>query len=318
MNSDDLECFVRIASCGSFSKAAIELGIDHSTLSRNMSRLEVSAKVRLLHRSGRGVSLTEAGQALYERAREVLLRMEETRNFIQCFSDKGPARLVLAAQPTIARTVFGPLGRALKARYPGMQIRFVECMGAQIQQMLASGEVDIALFYIPKHTNGVDVDVLLCEHTSLASPSSHTHMGKTFPVAQLAQVPLILPSTPFGLRLLADSLAREAGIVLDVALECDGSTSLTKMLVQQGAGCTILPLAAVADEVAQGRLRASRLVAPEVVRQVGIATPKNRAPIVEHWQITQLIRNEVERVVEDGHWPDAWLARRDSMKPAAA
>jgi hypothetical protein len=63
----------------------------------------------------------------------------------------------------------------------------------------------------------------------------------------------------------------------------------------------------VADEVAQGRLRTARLVDPEVVREVAIATAKNRPPITHLWSITQTIRQEMVRIVTNGRWPDAQL-----------
>jgi DNA-binding transcriptional LysR family regulator len=120
-------------------------------------------------------------------------------------------------------------------------------------------------------------------------------------------VPLILPSTHHGLRLLAESLAQQVGVKLDVAMECDTSTNVTKRLVEQGCGCTILPLAAVADEVADGTLRTARLVQPDVAREVAIATAKNRPPVAQLWGITQVIRQEVVQIVAGGQWQDAQL-----------
>jgi hypothetical protein len=63
----------------------------------------------------------------------------------------------------------------------------------------------------------------------------------------------------------------------------------------------------VADEVAQGKLRAARLIDPEVIREVAIATAKNRPPVTQLWGITQTIRQEVTQIVDGGKWPDAHL-----------
>jgi DNA-binding transcriptional LysR family regulator len=172
---------------------------------------------------------------------------------------------------------------------------------------LAAGEVDIAVLYLPSHAGGLKVDMLLREQLRLIVPASHAHIGSEFPVRQLGQVPLILPSTHHGLRLLAESLAQKAGVKLDVAMECDTSTNVTKRLVEQGCGCTILPLAAVTDEVANGTLRTARLVQPDVVRDVAIATAKNRPPVAQLWGITQAIRQEVVQIVAGGNWQDAQL-----------
>jgi DNA-binding transcriptional LysR family regulator len=285
----------------------MELGSDQSTVSRQMARLEAASKSRLFHRSGRGVVLTDAGLALLEHARKVCSALEEARRAIHSFSDKGPAQVVIAAQPTIARMVYGTIGKALKSRFPETRLRFVEGLGSHIMSWLAAGEVDIAILYLPIHAGGLKVDMLLREPVRFVAPAGHAHIGPEFPVRQLGQVPLILPSTPHGLRLLADSLAQRAGVSLDIALECDASTNVTKRLVEEGCGCTILPLASVTDEVAQGRLRAARLIEPEVARDVVIATAKNRPPVSQLWGVMQTVRQEITRVVTDGKWPDAQL-----------
>lgn len=307
MNSDDLECFVRVASCGSITRAAMELGSDQSTVSRQMARLEAASQARLLHRSGRGVVLTDAGLALLEHARKVVSTLEEARRAIHSFSVQGPAQVVIAAQPTIARMAFGSVGKALKSQFPKTRLRFVEGLGTHMLGWLAAGEVDIAILYMPTHAGGLKVDMLLREQIRLVAPASHAHIGPDFLVRQLGQVPLILPSTPHGLRLLAESLAQKAGVSLNIALECDASTNVTKRLVEEGCGSTILPLAAVADEVAQGRLRTARLVDPEVSRDVAIATAKNRPPVTQLWGIMQTIRQEITQIVANGRWPDAHL-----------
>lgn len=309
MNSDDLECFVRVANCGSISRAAMELGSDQSTVSRAMARLEASSEARLFHRSGRGVVLTDAGMALLEHARKVMAALEEARSAIHSLSDQGPARVVIAAQPTIARMVYGAVGKALKRKFPKTRLRFVEGLGTHMVEWLATGEVDIAILYVPMHAGGLKVDKLLREPVRLVAPAAHSHIGTEFPVHQLGQVPLILPSTPHGVRLLAESLAQKAGVSLEIAMECDASTNITRSLVEEGCGCTLLPLAAVADEVAQGKLRTARLSGPEVVREVAIATAKNRPPVNQLWGVMQTIRQEVILTVEKGNWPDAQLIK---------
>ncbi|MBK4739177.1 LysR family transcriptional regulator [Noviherbaspirillum sp. DKR-6] len=309
MNSDDLEYFAKVATCGSITRAAVELGSDQSTVSRHMARLEASSQTRLLHRSGRGVVLTDAGLALLEHARKVSAALEDARRTVHSFSDEGPAQVVIAAQPTIARMTYGAVGKALKAAFPKTRLRFVEGLGSHMMAWLAAGEIDVAILYLPMHAGALKVDMLLRERLHLVVPPTHLHIGADFPVGRLGEVPLILPSTHHGLRLQAQSLAHAAGIELNIALECDASTSVTKQLVEEGCGCTILPLASVADEVAQGRLRSAQLVDPEVVRDVAIATARNRPPVVQLWGILRTIRQEITRIAVAGSWPDAELIK---------
>jgi DNA-binding transcriptional LysR family regulator len=296
-----------VAQHGSISRAAIELGSDQSTVSRQIARLEAQAETRLFHRSGRGVVLTPAGQALLEHAKRVVQSLDDAQQAMREFAAQGPAQVVIAAQPTIAQCLFGPLGLALRRLLPNTRVRFVEGLGSHMLTWLAAGEIDIAVFYLPGHAGGLKVDLLMKEAVYLVASTAHSAVGAEFPVRKLDDLGLVLPSTPHGLRLLAESLTEKAGVRLKVALECDGSTALTKRLVAAGCGHTLLPLASVAEEVAQGKLQAARLVDPPVHREIAIATSRNRPALPELWDITQLIRQEATAVVESGGWPGASL-----------
>lgn len=307
MNSDDLECFARVANCGSFSRAALELGSDQSTISRQMLRLEASTCSRLFHRGGRGVVLTDAGRTLLEHARRVTETVEEARRAIHAFSGHGPAEVVIGAQATIARTVFGPVGSALRTRFPRTRLRFAEGTGSDMLSWLASGNIDLAVLYLPSQTAGLKVDVVLQEQLRLVVPGRGADVGDEFAVRRLGEVALILPSARHGLRLLAEALASRVGISLHVAMECDASISVTKRLVQNGCGYTLLPLAAVTEEVAAGTLHAARLVGADVTREVALATARNRSGASELWSVIQTVRQQICDTVCNGGWPDAQL-----------
>lgn len=307
MNSDDLECFARVANCGSISRAALELGSDQSTVSRQMLRLEASTCSRLFHRGGRGVVLTDAGRTLLEHARRVTETVEEARRAIHAFSGNGPAELVIGAQPTIARTVFGPVGSALRERFPRTRLRFAEGSSGDMLSWLASGNIDVAMLYLPSQTAGLKVDIVLQEQLRLVLPARDPEADEEFPVRRLGEVPLILPSARHGLRLLAEALASRVGISLHVAMECDASISVTKRLVQSGCGYTLLPLAAVTEEVASGTLHAARLVGADVTREVALATARNRSGASELWSVIQTVRQQICDTVDSGEWPDAQL-----------
>lgn len=307
MNSEDLECFVHVASTGSISRSALVLGREQSTVSRHISRLEAESKVKLFHRSGRGVVLTDAGRRLLEAACGAMDSLEQTRQVMHSLSARGPADFVIAAQPTIARTLFAPLSSALTTTYPAMRLRLVESLGAGILDWLATGEIDLAVLYRPVNGRSLQVEKIAREQVRLVTPASYSEVRQTFRVRDLERLPLILPSHPNGLRLLAQSLANQAGISLNIVLECDGSTSLTRRLVEKNCGCTILPLASVADGVAEGKLRTAVLTDPAVEREVVIATAQNRPLPADMVQIMRTLKRIISETISRGEWPGAEL-----------
>jgi LysR family transcriptional regulator, regulator for bpeEF and oprC len=80
---DDLRGFVAVVRSGSFTRAADALQTQKAHLSRVCTRLETRLKVRLLQRSTRSLTLTEAGRELYERASTILSALEETESAME-------------------------------------------------------------------------------------------------------------------------------------------------------------------------------------------------------------------------------------------
>lgn len=307
MNSDDLALFARVAKNGSISRAAMELGADQSMVSRRVGLLEAELGVRLFHRSGRGVTLTARGQQLLGYATTLNDTLAEAERAMRDSAEQGPAKLCIAAQPTIARILFGSLGHALKARYPLTQVHFVEGLAADILNRLSDGAVDIAILYLPEHPGALQFDPLLSEGVQLITPANYPLRGDAISVRDLGDIPLILPSTHHGLRMMVESLANRYGFSANIVLECDGSISITKRLVLENCGCTVLPEAAVVEEVKAGRLKSYRLEDPEIHRTVAIVWPKNRVTADGLWAVTQIIRQRAADMVEQGTWPGATL-----------
>lgn len=176
-------------------------------------------------------------------------------------------------------------------------------MGHHLVQWLQAGEVDAALLYVPTMTGLVDYDVLLHEPLYVVFPPGQSVDNRPLAVEALLDLPLVLPSTPHGLRALAASWAERYGKPLKLAAEADNSTIISRRLVQAGLGCTVLPLGAVQEEVARGLLQARRLEGPGALREVAIATARNRPPVSGSWELTREVRHVVAQLVTQGQWP---------------
>ena len=75
-----LQVFIRVAETSSFSKAATELGITQPTATKAVSATEQRLGVRLLHRSTRGITLTEVGAVYYEKCKTIERAIDEAEN----------------------------------------------------------------------------------------------------------------------------------------------------------------------------------------------------------------------------------------------
>src|SRR5437764_1118992 len=81
----DIAVFVRVVERGSFTLAADDLRLSRAVVSKYLSRLEERLGARLLHRTTRRLSLTEAGAALFEASRGALERIEEAESAVAQF-----------------------------------------------------------------------------------------------------------------------------------------------------------------------------------------------------------------------------------------
>ena len=118
----ELAAFVAIAERRSFAKAATHLGVGRSTLSQNLRALEERLRVRLLNRTTRSVSLTEAGERLLARVRPALGDLTVAAKELDGFH-RGPVGLLrLVVQPPVASFLMGPLLGRFLAEYPGIRL----------------------------------------------------------------------------------------------------------------------------------------------------------------------------------------------------
>ena len=120
-----METFIRVAEVGSFSAAAKHLGVGQPTVSKAIAWLEDRIGVRLLLRSTRRLTLTEAGHAFYERARRSVEEAEEADQAARGVGSALSGRLRVSAAVTLARLHIVPRLPAFLAAHPGLSIELV-------------------------------------------------------------------------------------------------------------------------------------------------------------------------------------------------
>lgn len=305
MNSDDLALFSQVADTGSLSAAALANGQDASSVSRRIAQLEKHLGVRLFRRNGRGVALTAQGEMLLTYARQVKQVLESAEAALSSNARQGPARIRIAAQPTVARTLFGDLYHVLRERFPRSHIHFSEGLAHTVLEDLQAGAIDIAVLYRPEYAGSMTYEPLLLERLYLLAPPGYPMTQEKLEAQGLEGVPLILPSTPHGLRVLVEAMAARRGYTPQIALESDGSNAIVVELVHKGCGCSVLPLAAVADDIARGRLQGFPLPGKDAERCISLVLGRTEIEAHALWLLGREIRAVIGRLVESGAWPGA-------------
>ena len=120
-----LEAFVRVAECGSFSKAADRLHSSKSVVSRQVSALETELGARLLHRTTRALTLTEAGRSYFERAARILADLAEASASVGQLQAAPRGRLRVSAPMSFGYLHLAPALPDFLDRYPDVELELV-------------------------------------------------------------------------------------------------------------------------------------------------------------------------------------------------
>ena len=255
MELKQLKYFLCVAEVGSFSRAAVMLSVAQPILSRQIKALEQDLSAELFYRNGRGIVLSEAGKLLEGYAKEIIGIVDRASFEITAMKSAPSGRITIAMPPSIGWVLTVPLVQRCRREFPMIALHVVEGFSGHVTEWLSTGAAAV-------------------------------------PVARLADIPLILPARPHGLRVLIDRTLEKVGVTANVQMELDAMAS-TLGLVEEGAGYTILCDAAVRHLVAAGRIRSWPIEAPTMTRQLMLATSTQRPMSVATRVIAKLIRQQV-------------------------
>ncbi|MEW5889693.1 MAG: LysR substrate-binding domain-containing protein [Pseudomonadota bacterium] len=312
MEFRQLRYFVAIIDAGSLSKAAERLFVAQPALSQQMANLETELKTRLLVRSSQGVRPTEAGKALYRHARTVLRQMEQARQDVRQGSvgESGPVAVGLPS--TTAMILALPLLERVRARHPGIRLQMFESMSGYLFELLANGRLDLAILFRDMETRGVSVLPLLDEDLFLVGDAGLdlAPRARECPLHRLDGVPLVLPSSTQGLRLLVERSFAQAGCQLNVVADID-SLPLLINAARERVACTILPACAVAPRDGAPPLPVRKLSQPGISRPLGLCWPNSVPRTSAALGVQETLVELVHELVREGRWTGV------RMRPAA-
>lgn len=276
LDSRRLLYFYEVARLGSFSRAEDFLDIAQPALSRQVQALETELGAILLDRYGRGVKLTEVGQVIFEKTAHIFSLMDDVRTTVEV-TRKDPAGDVrLGVIPSVAATIATKLIMLMRTRHPKIRLQVSEGHTGYVHSLLINGEVDIGVLVGPNPNKTLLQEELLAEELYLIGSPDHPIMAqKSFPVKQLVELPLVLPSATFGSRRMFDRIAKRKGIEFKPSVEVNSLTVLKDLVQSTPPMFTILPRIAVAGELAAGLVAAIPLQ-PKAASQLILASRKTK------------------------------------------
>jgi len=305
MNLKQLRYFVRIAECGSLSKAADELGIAQPALSQQLRALEDELGVELVTRHSRGIAPNDLGTMLLSHFGTILNEIDRTPLLVQDLTRNPTGEVRLGVTTTAARALTAPLVAKVHESYPGITLHVVEAMSGSLSQSLQRGGLDLSILYEPKLLEldeGFDLMPMLTEDLFLISRNkSIVKNRKAIPFSMLKELQLVLPCYPNVLTKLLYDLAAKRDVKLNVKFEIDSLSSIIELV--NADFCTVLPLVCLGREIEEGRVTATPITDPRVSWSVHIAAARKGVRSRAVRAVHKLLIEVVNEMVEGGAWP---------------
>ncbi|MCJ2176946.1 LysR family transcriptional regulator [Novosphingobium album (ex Hu et al. 2023)] len=297
-----LRYFLQVAEFGSLNATAEQVNLSQPSLSRQIRLLEEELGVSLFTRRRDGMVLSRDGLELRTRIMGPLRQLEMVLDEIKSHSSQIGGTVVLGMPSSAIDALASPLARRARA-FPNMAVHIVEGSAGQMLKSLERGEIDIALLNAPPSDAKwrCATEELFVEELVLAGPAnSGLSADRPVSVAELAQLPLVLPSPPNHpppIRELVDILSGLTGGNCNFPLYAD-SFQLTKSYVEAGIGYSIFPYSAVLHEQEKGVLAYAPVSGHRLARHMVLGTyPGGQYPRALE-RVKEMIKAEIVELAE--------------------
>ena len=252
-NLADIAVFVQVVHAGSFTAAAEQLNMSKAVVSKYVTRLEGQLGARLLHRTTRRLTLTEAGETLYAKSAGALAELAQAQQDVAHLTGAPRGHLRVTAPTYFGIAILAPLLKDFAAQYP--EVRLELDLDDRITD-LVKDRFDVAVRIAPRVDPGLVArrvaDSVLMVVGSPAyfksNPAPKTHAD----LKHHTGLGYSLQRVPLEWSLRAPN-GRWVAVRMDCPLTCN-SDFVLKQAALDGLGLAVLPRFFVAAELADGRL----------------------------------------------------------------
>ena len=275
MNLRQLSYFVCIAQTGSFSAAADALHVAQSALSRHVKDLEDELGGELLDRGSRGVTLSDSGKVLFDRAQFILSQIDDARTEVLAHNKELMGTVRLLAPSSIGQLLFEPLVDRFLAKFPKVHLELSEGLWNDAVSRLQVGAVDLAIVTGPRKSDYLELEALANEEMCLVGKEGDALVDKeSIAFSALANLKLMMPAVTLEfIRGFAPHLSGRLNVNIFVE-----SSPAIRALVASGHGYAVVPRSVLLGKLENRKIKGVRIRGLEAVRQLATlrGRPKSR------------------------------------------
>src|SRR5687768_1697786 len=173
LDSRQLRAFVTLSETGSFTLAAKKLFLSQSAISHSIKALESDTGCLLFDRVGKKIALTLAGEQLLQRAKKILLDMEQARVDLNQLGKWGGGKLRLGASTTACQYLLPVVLGEFKKQYPNWAVTIESGDTPQLLELLHEGQIDLAVGLEPLQQDAVEFEPLFQDELAFVLAPGH-------------------------------------------------------------------------------------------------------------------------------------------------
>ena len=255
MTFEDLRVFVTVAGERSFSKAAKKLRRTQPAVSQAIRRLEKTAGERLIDRSSRDGTLTDAGDLLLDYAHRLLRLAEEASGAVSELRDVKKGRVIVGSNEGTVHTVL-PLIEAFQREHPGVFVEVRRLAARQLPQEVLLRTVDFGIITFKPAERGLDSVLLGTDELVLLVPPGHAlASSKEITMEEMGRQSIIAHNDPSPARERVLRLYQQRHAPLNILMSLPSLDGI-KRAVEMGLGVALLPRRCAQAEIARRQLAA--------------------------------------------------------------
>lgn len=272
-----LEAFLQVAQHRSFSRAAEALFLTQPSVTARIQSLEREIGERLFERTGRSVTLTDAGHAFMPHAQRALTAVQEGTDAIEAVRHGDIGSIRIGASDTIATYVLPGILKQFRETRPRVHVHLTTGQTEGIVEKLLAGETHVAVSRLTQHPEVESLHLYNDDLALVCSPSHPFASRGRVTIAEAGKEPFLFFERSSSYHSLVYSMFLRVGVVPESVMELD-SMETTKHMVEAGLGIAILPVVSVDREITAGQLTRVEIRDMEqpAQREVGVHVVRNR------------------------------------------
>jgi DNA-binding transcriptional LysR family regulator len=277
MAHESLKLFRDIAQTRSFSRGAVMNSVSQSAASQQVQELEQELGIELLDRSTRPLVVTSAGRLYTEFCKDVLRRREEFNVALDRMKQEVEGTVRVASIYSVGLSEMVQLEQEFGRRRPEAKLEVEYLRPEKVYSSVLSDEADLGLVSYPEPSREITVIPWRQEEMVVAASPFHPlaqGSGMLSP-EELQGVDFIGFDDDLPIAREIDRFLSGQGIKVNITFHFD-NIQMIKEAVAHRVGVSIMPARIMKDEIAQGRLVAIPIAAPELYRPLGIIHRKKK------------------------------------------